>query len=137
MSVLERQQAAAAGDMVLKPTADVIKRLILSWIITNDLPFTAVECQYIRTLHRLLNRQLSTSIPTTGDTIKSWVVERYEQEKDTLKATLLASPFRKHLSFGTWSSPNSAAMLAIIAHVVDADHKLQTSLFSFWRCAGK
>ena len=133
-SIVEMQRAAVIP--VLQPTADTIKKLLLSWIVSSDLPLTATESPYLRELLSLFNRQLLGFVPSSGDTIKRWIAERYQQEKAALKTTLASSQFNKHLSFDSWTSPNSAALLAIVVHFVNEELELQTSLLGMVHLRG-
>ena len=69
-------------------------------------------------------------MPTTGKTIRNWVDERYRQEKEVLKAKLASSKFAKHVSFDTWTSPNSYTLLAVVVHFIDTQFSLQAKLLS-------
>ena len=132
LSVAEQLQAAAAAAPVTKPTAEAVTDLVLSWIVSSDQPFNAVENPYLRKLFQLLSRypQLIHWVPTSGRTTRRNMDAWYEQEKKALQATLASASFKKHLSFDTWTSPNSTALLAIVAHFINNKFELQTTLLA-------
>jgi hypothetical protein len=135
-SVLELQRATASVP-VSKPTAESIRKLLVAWIVRNDLPFTAVEDTHFRQILGIFNHQLLESlVPATANTMRNWVKERYKQEKEAMKKTLASTQFAKHLSFDTWTSPNSYALLAIVAHFIDAQFDLQAKLLGMVQLQG-
>ncbi|KAK3896654.1 hypothetical protein C8A05DRAFT_20419, partial [Staphylotrichum tortipilum] len=127
-TVLDIQRASAMANPVLKPTAESVLNLALSWIVSSDQPFTSIENPYFRRLIRLLNPQLASFVPASGDTIRREVRKWYDKEKAVLRDTLRATQSQKHLSFDAWTAPNSTAFLAIVVHFANEDLNLQTSL---------
>lgn len=135
-SVLEMQYAAA-GIPVPKPTAESVRESLVACIVRNDLPFTIVEDPDLRRILGLFNRQLlESTVPATANTMRNWVKERYQEEKEALKKTLASTVYTKHLSFDTWTSPNSHALLAIVAHFIDAQFNLKAKLLGIVQLQG-
>jgi hypothetical protein len=67
----------------------------------------------------LLNKDLLQELlPQSGDTVRTWMKAELEAEKELLKNELVSSPFKKHLSFDLWTSPNQYALLGINVHFV-------------------
>ena len=135
-TVLDLQRAAAVATPVTKPTAEMVTDLVLSWIVSSDQPFNAIENPYLRKLFHTFNQQLAPWIPASGDTIRRNTATRYNEEKAVLQRTLASTPFKKHLSFDTWTSPNSTTLLAIVAHFINDKFELQTTLLGMVHLRG-
>ncbi|KAK3898866.1 hypothetical protein C8A05DRAFT_37540, partial [Staphylotrichum tortipilum] len=129
-SVLEQQQAAALVRPVLKPTADTIENLLLSWIVTDDLSFTTLENPSLRKLFHIFNPTLAPIVSVSDDTLQRSTARWYNTEKMALQKTLASTPFKIHLSFDAWTSPNTITLLAVVAHFIDDKFNLQAKLLS-------
>ena len=91
-------------------------------------PFTIVEepnfINYIHSLHP------TTEIPT-ADTIKSYIMKFYEDDKEKIR-NILKNLFSK-ISFTTdcWISPSTKSFMSITAHFINQDWILQHILLDF------
>jgi hypothetical protein len=59
-----------------------------------------------------------------ANTIRAWIMAKYEEEKALLRAKLRESLSSIHISFDFWTSTNQLALMAVVAHYVDADFKI-------------
>ena len=94
------------------------KELLIHWIVTMHISFSQVEYKAFRSLLLCLNSQLASHLPTSGNTIRSWIMEDFKQRQNQIKKELQLSKSLMHFSFDIWTSPNSMAMVAPIAHYV-------------------
>lgn len=65
----------------------------------------------------------------TRNIIRRWILNLYETKKASLKAKL----GQIHISCDLWTSPNSLALMAVIAHFADKDYRVQTRLLALHR----
>ena len=136
-TLFEMAKGAAEQKFIPKPLAESFRALMLTWIADADVPFTAIEHPAFRQLLSLLNEHLITELlPQSGDTIKAWMKTEFEEQKAQLKNQLALSPYKKHLTFDLWTSPNSYALLGIVAHFADAFGEVQTELLGLKRVIG-
>ena len=85
-------------------------------------------------LLRLLNTSLINKLlPQSGDIIKAWMELEYSAMKEELKCQLALSPYKKHITFDLWTSPNSYTLLRVNAHFADLTGKLYSELLSLKR----
>ena len=91
-------------------------------------PFTIVEetgfINYIRSIHP------TTKIPT-ADTIKSHIMNFYEDDKEKIKDILKNLSGKISFTTDCWTSPSSKSFMSITAHFIDNDWKLQHLLLDF------
>ena len=57
-------------------------------------------------------------------------MEEFERRKKDLRHELRAARSNIHISFDMWTSPNCYAIMAVIAHYIDSNGKLQAKLIA-------
>lgn len=120
-------QESLRKAVVSKSTGQTFRDTLLGWISKANIPFSGIEHPLFRQLLCLLNKDLVQELlPLCGDTVKSWLNAEVESQKGLLKTELAASPYKKHLSFDLWTSPNQYALLGITVHFVSASKQLQS-----------
>ncbi|KAL6402721.1 hypothetical protein AUP68_14055 [Ilyonectria robusta] len=123
--------------LVSKSTAQLFRETLLGWVTGANIPFAGIEHPLFRQLLYFLNKDLLQELlPQSGDTVKTWVKAEFEAEKELLKNELVSSPYKKHLAFDLWTSPNQYALLGINVHFVDNSQKLQSRLLALKRVFG-
>jgi hypothetical protein len=76
-------------------------------------------------------------LPTSGDTIRGWILEKFASSRDTLRTSLNWAPAAIHISFDLWTSPNHRAFLATIGHYLDfGTSESRSVLLGFRRIRG-
>jgi hypothetical protein len=134
---LDRYLEPPSDSLITQSTADQFKRLFIQWIVINDIPFNMVQQPCFRGFLSLLNRQLTAEfLPKSHTTVSKDISLLYLTYEAELSDRLLLSPFKKHLSFDLWTSPNSIAFLAVFCHFVDHKKTLQSRLLAFPAIAG-
>lgn len=136
-----RQEAVRRGALrapILQSESETIKSLLLQWIISSNLPFTVVESPEFRNILTALDPgKTRVLLPESGTSVKRLLVEKYLEQAAVVKREIsLAPPQMKHISFDLWTSPNSYALLGIVAHYLDISGSLQTRLLGLRRIRG-
>ncbi|OAQ58045.2 ribonuclease H-like protein [Pochonia chlamydosporia 170] len=110
------------GDSV---DPDQLEVLYVRFIAACSLPFRLVECAEFRALLSYVNADIDTWLPDTHQTIKKWIMRQYEDQKEKVKQRIQSAKSRIHISCDLWTSPNSLAILGVVAHYVTEDGKLE------------
>jgi hypothetical protein len=84
-----------------------------------------VECPEFRALLSYVNADIDTWLPDTHQTIKKWILRQYDDQKEKVKQRIQSAKSRIHISCDLWTSPNSLAILGVVAHYVTEDGKLE------------
>ncbi|KJZ73349.1 hypothetical protein HIM_07353 [Hirsutella minnesotensis 3608] len=63
--------------------------------------------------------------PDTHETIKKWIMRQYEGQKEKVKQRIQSAKSKIHISCDLWTSPNSLAILGVVAHYVAEDSQLE------------
>ena len=100
--------------------------------------FSQVESEYFRQMMVYLDVVLDSSsfLPKSGNTIRDWVLKDFGKCKEQVLKQLNESERQIHLSFDLWTSPNSLALLGVVAHWMNKDKHLQTTLLGLRRLKG-
>ena len=95
--------------------------------------FSQVENEAFRGLLLYLSAALATYLPSSGTTIRNWIMEDFKQRRQKIKKDLHLSKSLVHFSFDMWTSPNSIAMIAVIAHFVSCTSEAKACLLGLRR----
>jgi hypothetical protein len=125
-------------DSILpKALYERFKDALIAWIINYQIAFLAIENTFFKDLISILSPQLAALLPT-GNTIRAWIMSEYEIQKARLKARLQEDSLGLiHISFDLWTSPNSKALLAVVAHYTNRQYQVQTRLLALRRLHGE
>jgi hypothetical protein len=123
--------------LVTKTTGQLFRNTLLGWLAGANIPLSGIEHPLFRQLLCLLNKDLLQELlPHSGDTVRAWMKAEFDAEKELLKNELASSPYKKHLTFDLWTSPNQYALLGITVHFVDHSQQLQFRLLALKRIFG-
>jgi hypothetical protein len=137
-SVLEQQRsAAAASTFFWRDSIERFKELLVRWIVYCHIAFFQLENQYFRELLFFLNPALLSHLPRAAKTIRSWVMGAFRSKKQQLKEDLQQARSRISISFDLWTSPNSYAILGVVAMWIDADGRRQSTVLGLRRLYGE
>src|SRR4051794_4432154 len=75
--------------------------------------FSQVEYEAFRNLLLYLNSGLALYLPSSGNTIRNWIIEDFKQRQDRIKKELHLSRSLVYFSFDMWTSPNSMAIISV------------------------
>lgn len=109
--------------------------------------FPSVSFYFYRYIYKLLltdysllnylNTEVDSWLPRSHTTIQTWTIRTYESEK-LLIATAVQSALSKiHLTVDLWSSPNSLAILGVVAHYISDSGQLEHTVLALQEVAGK
>jgi hypothetical protein len=130
-------QESLRKALVTKTTGQLFRHTLLGWLAGANIPLSGIEHPLFRQLLCLLNKDLLQELlPYSGDTVRAWMKAEFEAEKELLKNELARSPYKKHLTFDLWTSPNQYALLGITVHFVDHSQQLQFRLLVLKRILG-
>lgn len=79
------------------------KRLLLSWVVSDAIPFHKLESEHFRKLCEYLRPQSRPYIPH-HTTMRSMIVDEYERHLPVVVDLLQNATTRIHLSFDIWTS---------------------------------
>lgn len=124
-----------ATALITRVTVDTFRKRLLAWMIAKRVTFTQVESPEFRDLVTYLHPGLGGLLPasrkslydvliyltnySTDHTIHAWILSEFDRCKVLVKRLLAATPGQIHLSFDLWTSPNSYALLGLVAHFFD------------------
>ncbi|GBC07730.1 hypothetical protein RclHR1_07660006 [Rhizophagus clarus] len=113
---------------------DVMKNNLYKWIINNQHSFTVVEePEFIILIQSLC----PTAELISADTVKRSIMDLYISNKDQIQELLMEIPGKISFTTDIWTSPSTKAFLAITAHYVDKNWKLQNLLIDFVQIFGQ
>ena len=107
-------------------------------IAVLHLPFSIVESNEFRDLMLYSSPALrnNDTLPKSGVSIKTWLIELFILSQVILIALLYQSEAKIYISFDLWSSPNHYSMLGIVGHFIDCNFKARTVLLGLKRLLG-
>jgi hypothetical protein len=115
---LQRNGAKRSKVSLVASFADRFRDYLLRWIVIMNVAFTAVESPLFRDLLSLGFKTINYIFPKTADTIRNWTIKEFRARKNEIRRQLREdSRSLIHLSFDLWTSPNSLAMVGVVAHI--------------------
>lgn len=113
----------------------VFKRAVVDFFLTCRIPFHVAESP---AFHALIDSVSTTTpaIPKSADTIRNWVLTRYQAAKAELRLKLAKSRSLITISLDCWTSPNKLAIIAVVAHWADEYAKFQKAVLALRELAG-
>ncbi|KAG7408366.1 putative AC transposase [Fusarium oxysporum f. sp. rapae] len=138
VSVLDMQKRAAKRrPLIVESRADIFKRLLLGWITDANIPLHGVEHKLFRQLLAFLDDEFVVEVlPTSGNTVRRWILQEFEEHTRMLKDEMNKALSKVHTSFDMWTSPNGIAILSVIAYYVDIAGTPQVRLISLEKLSG-
>ena len=112
------------------------KELIVGWIVTANLPFTAPSNPYLQRILELHDASLAKEVPWSRQSVRGTMRKLYEAKKGTISRQLEKAVTRISFSFDMWTSPNRYAFLGLHAHYLDASYQVQSRLLALRRVWG-
>jgi hypothetical protein len=124
-------------------TADaghLFRKTLVRWIVKANIPLTGTEDVEFRSLIEIASlgsNNLINLIPT-GDTIRTWILQEFNDRKIEFKTQLLQNAQSKiHLSFDLWTSDGTTmSLMAVVAHYLDKSFINRTRLVALRRLYG-
>jgi hypothetical protein len=122
--------ATANSDTPTLAAANLARKAITELVACCDLPISLLEAPQFRQLLHVWNPTFTDQIlPKSDTTMMKWLVEAFTENLNALKRQLHSTALSKiHLSADLWTSPNSKALVAVVAHFVDLDYNVRNRL---------
>ena len=98
--------------------------------------FSQVENDWFRAFLAVFNTKLAEWIPKSGDTVRAWIMEDFQQRQSDIAKQLQESKSLIHLSYDLWTSPNHLAFVGVFGHYVSSKYKVETTLLGLRRLKG-
>lgn len=99
---------------------------LVAFLVICQLSFTLLVGDLFVTFLQVLYPKISDLIPSSSNTLRSYVMDMFTERKKKLKTALHNSPSLVHFSFDLWTSPNHLALLGVVAHYIDEDNCSQS-----------
>ena len=123
-------------DTVTTDRYDDFKTAVVRWIVYCNIAFQMLENQYFRNVVSLLNKGFAVLLPKDSATVRNWVKEEYDKQKDALIEELAAAISNIHLSFDIWTSPNRYSIISVFGHFISEEGQRRQQLLAFRRIYG-
>jgi hAT family C-terminal dimerisation region len=108
---------------VLKAVLDkrVLNEALVDLIVSNNLPFRAVEWPQIHTLLKAANPAIDREVISSHSEVSTKIHSLFDFSKGVVRKRLQLALSKIHFSLDLWTSPNKNLFLAICAHFVDSN----------------
>ena len=77
------------------------------------------------------------ALPSSGNTIKHWILDQFHRSQQDLTRSFTRDKSKIHFTFDIWTSPNNRAFLGAVAHWLDFNFKLQSTVIGMRRFYGQ
>jgi len=77
------------------------------------------------------------ALPSSGTTIKTWILEQFHRRQSELIRKLSCSRSRIHFTFHIWTSPNHGAFFGVVTHWMDQTLRLHSTVLGMRRFKGR
>lgn len=77
------------------------------------------------------------ALPSSGTTIKAWIMEQFHHSQSKLIRKLSRSRSSIHFTFDMWTSPNHRAFLGMVAHWMDENLRLHSTVLGLRQFRGR
>lgn len=84
-----------------------------------------------------LNVNSEESLPRSDSTVREWVVRRYQQERAKVQQAMQSSQSKIHFTVDLWTSPNTKALMGLVAHYIGENGGLRQSVVSLRELNGQ
>jgi hypothetical protein len=121
----KRRKLNSSDGGSLPLDGDVIEVLYIKFISACNMPLRLVECPEFRAFLSYLNEDIDRWLPTSHNTVRTWVLRQFQIEKDKIKLQLENAKTKIHLSLDIWTSPNNKPILGVIAHYISSSGALE------------
>ncbi len=123
----------AEGDRAVPYSDECFREWLLHWIVSEAMPFTAIEAPSFRRLLRLLKPDVPIPSATSLRRDLNWA---YAHAFKRMRSLLYDAPGKLSFTVDGWTSPNMLPFLGITAHWVDSEWHLREALLDFAPLSG-
>jgi len=123
----------AEGVRAVPYSDERFREWLLDWIVSEAMPFTAIEAPFFRRLLRLLKPDVPLPSATS---LRRDLDLAYEHAFKRMRSLLHDAPGKLSFTVDGWTSPNMQPFLGITAHWVDSEWRLREALLDFAPLSG-
>lgn len=105
------------------------RRLLVQWLVYDNIPFYQVESQRFNKLLTYLQPRVASSVPCYLSA-RRWVMRDYYLLKRGVIKELRAAPGRIYIAFDLWTSKSLLSLNGIVVHFINAQNKPKTFLLA-------
>lgn len=109
---------------------DTLEYLYVRYTISANAPFSLVEHPDFRNLLEYINPAANTALPDSHNTIRSRVMELFQEGKQRVALVLQAALSSIHISCEAWTIPNHIGAWGIVGHFTSKEGVLCELLLS-------
>jgi hypothetical protein len=115
---------------------DLFKELLIRWFVFCQLALFMLENLYFRELVKYLNKGLGGLLPKSSKTLRNWIIEYFEKQKELVALDMSFSKSRIHISFDIWTAGSFLGFISIWGYWIDGSGDRQRRLLAFRRIYG-
>lgn len=109
---------------------DRLEYLYVRYTVNANVPFSQVENPDFRTLLEYVNPAANKALPNSHNTIRSRVMELYQEGKHRVALILQAALSSIHITCDAWTTPNHIGAWGIVSHFTSEEGILCELLLS-------
>ena len=117
------------NHLALEFETNRFQRLLVRWIVYDNVSFRQVDSTAFRELIRYLSSRAEPAMPS-HTTISAWISHSFNLHKATVKKELKDASSKVHFAFDLWTSGNLLSLNGIVAHFLNKDFKARCILLS-------
>ena len=106
----------------------IVEQLYIRWITTYGVSFRIATLSEFRALLYYPNPEIDNWLPNSIPTIQTWILHTYEAQKQQIKHEVQSALSEARFTVDLWTSPNSLAILGIIAYYISETGQLEHSV---------
>src|ERR1700712_1157041 len=97
----------------------VLELLIVRWFTSDSIPLSTVESDEFRALMADANRDIGAWLPSSGNTVKNWIIRHFVAEKAKKISSMAKARSLIHVSCDMAVSSNGLPIMVWMAHYID------------------
>lgn len=109
---------------------DTLEYLYVRYTVNANVPFSQVEHPDFRILLDYINSAANTALPNSNNTIRSRVMELYQEGKQRVALILQAALSSIHITCDSWTTPNHIGAWGLVSHFTSEEGVLCELLLS-------
>jgi hypothetical protein len=84
-----------------------------------------------------LNPEIDVWLPNSTTTIRTWVIQKYKDQKQIIQAQVQSALSKIHFTVDIWTSTNQLAIIDTIAHYITESEQLTHSVLALRELSGE
>jgi hypothetical protein len=133
----KRRRLAEEPDTEHTMDPAVLEHLYVRWITACSISFRMVSREEFRALLHYLNPEVDVWLPDSHMSIQAWTIRTFENERLRVQQKVQSALSKVHFTVDLWSSPNSLAIIGMIAHYISENGELTHSVLALKEIEGK